>query len=332
MPQKRIEFIDALRGMAILLVVFMHVPQYGFHEEVGGMYMTMAKMLAVPLFFFISGYLTSCKIAPPEFGKTYKRFRTILVPTLIAGCFYAAVCHMDLGRMLLDKFKGGYWFTVALFEFYLIYDGVKLISKGKTRLFFMMLGLTAVACYALALPSVQRLYEHQTIALLSGVAQWKYFLFFVLGIFVRKHADVIHSERCGAVIILTFLFVYGGNVALEPRFDGLLFNANLLLQETSIVLMAYIMFYKYQAFFSERTAIGRFLRHIGVLTLEIYLLHYFVLPRHLDDFAQAMSLSANPLIAAFVTLLIVLLVISVVMMAIHLLQSNVYLKRWIWNK
>lgn len=49
MDQKRIEYIDALRGFAILFVVFMRVPQYGFHQEVGGMYMLMAKMLAVPL-------------------------------------------------------------------------------------------------------------------------------------------------------------------------------------------------------------------------------------------------------------------------------------------
>lgn len=264
--------------------------------------------------------------------KTYKKFRTILVPTLIVGCFYVAVYHMDMGRMLLDKFKGGYWFTIALFEFYLMYDVVKLISNGKTKLLDVLLLLTALVCYAAALPTAQRLYGHQTVAEVLGVAQWKYFLFFVLGFFVRKHADIIHSERCGAVIILAFLLVYGGNVVLEPKWGGLLFNINLLLQETSIVLLTYYMFYKYQTFFSRRTAIGRFLTIIGVYTLEIYLLHYFLLPRHLGDFAQAMCLSENPLIAVFATLLIVLLVLSVVMITIRVLQSNMYLKKWIWNK
>ena len=265
-------------------------------------------------------------------GKTYKRFRTILVPTLIAGCFYAAVSHMDIGRMLVDKFKGGYWFTITLFEFYLIYDVAKLVSNGKTRLFNALLVLSALVCYAIALPTAQRLYEHQPIALFLGVAQWKYYLFFVLGFFVRKHADVIHSERCGTVIVLAFLFVYGGNVVLELKWGGLLFNVNLLLQETSIVLLAYYMFYKYQVFFSRRTVIGRFLKLIGVYTLEIYLLHYFILPRHLADFAQAMCLSENPLVAAFTSLLIAFLVVVVVMIVIRVLQSNVYLKKWIWNK
>ena len=61
----RLEHIDALRGLAILLVVFMHVPLYGFGHPVGGWYMTLAKMLAVPLFFFISGLFVSSDVLPP---------------------------------------------------------------------------------------------------------------------------------------------------------------------------------------------------------------------------------------------------------------------------
>ena len=64
--KQRLEYIDALRGLAILLVVFMHVPQYGFGQSIGGYYMEMAILLAVPLFFFISGWCVPLEITPPR--------------------------------------------------------------------------------------------------------------------------------------------------------------------------------------------------------------------------------------------------------------------------
>lgn len=234
--------------------------------------------------------------------------------------------------MLADRFKGGYWFTIALFEYYLTYDLIRRVAYPRTRLHDGLLLLTALAGYAVALPTVQRFYADQPVALVFGLAQWKYFLFFVLGVFVRRHSVWVHSERGGAVVIVTFLWVYGGNAVLAPQWSGLLFNANLLLQETSIVLLAYYLFHRYQASLSGSTVVGRGLKTIGKYTLEIYLLHYFVLPRHLEFVPQTMGLSDNPLWAMFVTLCLALMVIAVVMVAISVLQANAYLRRWIWNK
>ena len=53
----RIEYIDALRGFTMLLVVFNHIAKYSF--EVTGIpsfhqYLTQVRM---PMFFFISGFV-----------------------------------------------------------------------------------------------------------------------------------------------------------------------------------------------------------------------------------------------------------------------------------
>lgn len=70
--KQRLEYIDALRGLAILFVVFLHVPQYGFGLSIGGYYMELATLLAVPLFFFISGLFVPLEITPPIYNKDKK--------------------------------------------------------------------------------------------------------------------------------------------------------------------------------------------------------------------------------------------------------------------
>lgn len=116
--KQRLEYIDALRGLAILLVVFMHVPQYGFGQSIGGYYMEMAILLAVPLFFFISGLFVPWKLPPISIKKIGKRLHSILLPTFLIGGLYAMLNHISIIDMLQDKFKAGYWFTITLFEFF----------------------------------------------------------------------------------------------------------------------------------------------------------------------------------------------------------------------
>lgn len=328
---KRLEYIDALRGLAILLVVFMHVPQYGFGQSVGGYYMEMATLLAVPLFFFISGLFVPLEITPPSIIKIKKRVHSILLPTIVIGGLYAMLNHISIMDMLQDKFKAGYWFTITLFEFFVIIDMLRLMACKSQRLFNILLIGACFVCYGLSVPTVQRMYGDIVIVHILGIAQWKYFIFFVLGMFVKHNAKTIYSDKGGVAIVMVFLIVYTANAIEDFQLNGLLYNINLLLKEISIVLLAYYVFYTYRSKLSSHTRMGRWLSKIGTYTLEIYLMHYFVLPRHLNLLVDCSDLERNPFIA-FLFLLMVTLGVVVVYAVKVVLQCNVYIRRLLWNK
>ena len=331
--KQRLEYIDALRGLAILLVVFMHVPQYGFGQSFGGYYMEMATLLAVPLFFFISGLFAQSSVTPPiSIKKIGKRLHSILLPTFLIGGLYAMLNHISTVDVLQDKFKAGYWFTITLFEFFVIIDMLRLMACKKQRLFNILLIGACFVCYGLSMPTVQRMYGDMIIAHILGVPQWKYFVFFVLGMFVKHNAEMIYSDKGGVAVVNVFLMVYAANAIGDFQLNGLLYNINLLLKEISIVLLAYYVFYTYRSKLSSHTRMGRCLSKIGTYTLEIYLIHYFVLPRHLNGVVDIVGLDENPLLASIVSIVIALMVVCVVLVFVAILQSNSYIKKMLWNK
>lgn len=234
--------------------------------------------------------------------------------------------------MLQDKFKAGYWFTITLFEYFVIVDLLRLLACKKQRLYDALLILASIVCYGLSMPTVQRMYGDITIAQILGLAQWKYFIFFTLGMFVRRASETIISDKGGAAIVSTFLIVFVANAIGNFQLNGLLYNLNLLLKEISIVLLAYYVFYTYRFKFSSQTRMGRWLSKIGTYTLEIYLMHYFVLPRHLNGVVDIVVLDENHLFASIVVMGIALMVVGVVLVFIAILQSNSYIKKMLWNK
>ena len=53
---KRIEYLDALRGFVMLLVVLGHVPMYCYHQVGDISFSLIFTTFHIPLFFFISGW------------------------------------------------------------------------------------------------------------------------------------------------------------------------------------------------------------------------------------------------------------------------------------
>lgn len=141
-PKHRDEYVDAAKGLCILLVVCIHTEVFG----VIGMPLTF---LAVPMFFFLSGFYDSSE--RPFSQWLGKSARTLLLPGVtwlaIGLAFMAALSLLNRGSFtfvnnLYEPFAGNgpVWFLFALFY-------AKVILGLLLRLRLPNWAIAVIACW-----------------------------------------------------------------------------------------------------------------------------------------------------------------------------------------
>ena len=117
----RIEYIDALRGLAILLVLQSHVS--GCCLNIDDYTPNYHFVSGVPLFFFfISGFL-SRQITNTELKNVGSYLFDKAIILLVAATIFMAFRAYITDVSFMDAFRNGkygYWFTFSLFLFILI--------------------------------------------------------------------------------------------------------------------------------------------------------------------------------------------------------------------
>jgi fucose 4-O-acetylase-like acetyltransferase len=135
MEFKRVEFIDALKGFAIFLVIWGHTIQ---QFDVDSNYLfAFIYSFHMPLFFIISGFFfqSSLKLKFNEFlyKKGMQLFYTWFLWCVLLGIYQFATHRLDnagpmqVGILVFNRY---FWFLRQLFASYLIaYLGYKLFKK-----------------------------------------------------------------------------------------------------------------------------------------------------------------------------------------------------------
>lgn len=227
-PRKRIEYIDALRGFTMLLVVFSHVELFGFGIEFeNSVINSMFIRFRMPLFFFISGFLAynAKKIwdGKATLAATQKKLLVQIIPTLVFGLLYTyLVASKDIITFLGNYFKLGYWFTISLLEMFLLYYGINYIvhktaSDSRKKIFTVgILALTAIALFPVyLLQSRFPEFANKIMNLFCAGNTFHYFQFFVFGNIAAAYLPVLNKLLdnkffSGGIIILFFsaFFIY----------------------------------------------------------------------------------------------------------------------------
>lgn len=275
MGKQRLFYVDALRGFAILLVIIGHLPHFcyydGWQSAISHSFLlSIVSCFHMPLFMMISGYVINY-----EKINIIKKLK-ILIPFFFFGMMYAFCAKLHVELFLLDSMKYGYWFLwviVCFFSFLYIIRKIKICLFAGFILFeVLFLGLEYV------LPKV----ASDVISLHEFVTLWP---FFSLGLLWKKYnphlvnikMDVSICIPLSAFFVVLCYIVCFGNIADNK----ILFVIHFLIAISGSISL-FLVFYLLNVWLSgkcflTKSVLKRMGNEIGTNTLQIYVLHYFIL-------------------------------------------------------
>lgn len=97
------------------------------------------------------------------------------------------------------------------------------------------------------------------------------------------------------------------------------------------IILIFCFFREKQNLFASSTTLGYVLQFVGKRTLDVYLLHYFFLPRNLNCIGYFFIENYNPTIELFVTLFFAILVVSLSLLTSSIIRLSPFYERFIFG-
>ena len=318
MKTKRIGYIDAMRGFTMILVVYSHICSMCFGDAWMG-WNDVFFLFRLPCFFFISGWLFE------RIGQQWDsdsicqmvkhKFMVQIVPTVI---FLLILAPPPIFFSRLGATKGGYWFTFLLFIFFVLHIFLSWLTKKMSArkqevvmLLIAILILVVSCCY-----EANYLRHFGTLAKrhFAVFIQWTNKLWLMVLIVIGFVAIAIRPHSDDA-ITQYFIFSIGGILGMTMVFT--LFRC----LYTSPLLLPY-------SFFHHPSSILKF---VGTRTLDIYLLHYFFLPRFLQSYTDQLQAYDSKLIEFLVAMSLALVVVAICLLVSYIIRLSPFLGHYLFG-
>lgn len=291
------EWLDAMRGFTMILVVAYHVAQHGFGEsEKISASLPFLVLFRMPLFFFVSGFLAYRSkfvwTAESFASLAWKKIKVQVLPALVFLSVFVLLrskYHFwdGFGIAMKSPTKDGYWFTWVLLQMFLVYYVTASIAQRwfrNSHLPIILLWCVAVFAYlSLYLPNTfGKWYETDFMMYSSVYETLKFFHFFLIGNIVHRYWD-----KAQHLFDTSWFFPLTAIVALMSCAD--LFklhtfqfqwtNLPKTLAMYSLMLIVLMTFRHYKDAFTASKPVGKALQYIGTRTLDVYLIHFILLPK-----------------------------------------------------
>lgn len=328
-----LQYLDVLKGVVIFLVVVGHAFHFGF-QYYDSLLLQILKSIDMPIFLFLSGYLGAGFVSfdRKSIGKYWaKKGRQLLLPLCTLPFIYALIFGIDLEHLLLDRMHGGYWFTLVLFEMflllYLVRWGNSLMNKGGKPIIEVALALLSLFFVLLIDTPWELAHKESWEAMSWGKMNYLYY-YFLFGYFAGRYKSlerVISDYPAQAIATAVFAFCTYQAMVYSSVLDD-------IPASFAGIVMAYATAKRIGGMDSKT---NRFWASLGRESRSIYLTHYFFLfsapmvGKFLKELKGAERIFLWEALTASVYALIV---IGATLTLVRLLKSNIYIDTLFYGK
>lgn len=330
-PQK-LQYLDVLKGVIIFFVVVGHAFHFGFAYYRSPL-LLMLRSMDMPIFLFVSGLLASGSLLFTLSGvKAYwfKKGRQLLLPLLGLPIAYALLRDVPIEEIAFGMMHGGYWFTLVLFEMFVLLYGVRYLShllnpKGRISIEVLLLALSLVCVVGIS-PWWQS-HSSLTYEALSWEKTHTLYLYFILGYLAGRY-DAFHKLVTNPVVHVVAGLSFATLIYLEGMF---MFKAPVP-SSLSGMIFAYASAYRIGGY---SLSVNRAIARLGQESRTIYLTHYlflFSVPGvrpYLISLSPGVKLWATELVLSFVY---AGLIIAITLFAVRLIKLSPWLTTLCYGK
>lgn len=306
--KERVQFIDRLKGFAIIAVVFGHVTVWPLKspDVVLG---NLVASFHMPIFMFFSGLVIS---AIPTHKKCFDKVLTFLCPMITIGLLMAIVFHKPIGGFWFDNMKYGYWYLYVLSVFYLLLTTFS--WRRRLRSSFGWDVIYGIGIFAILLGArfilPTNIGNFLSISLCSS-----YWPMFLLGFLARKYN------------LLDYLM--GHNWIFTLSLVGYVIATGIYIQGYGHVFLICAVFaiptfvYLFKQREKSETFVECELAHIGRHSLDVYIYHYFfVRSIYLSDIGLWISQTDNFLLGTTLIIIMSVLITYLSLLAGYVIKQS----------
>lgn len=284
---RRIEYIDAMRGLAMIMVVIGHFFVFSFHYH-NALFLNINAALQLPIFFMISGFFAPHMLKESFIKAVWDKFCRLIIPAILMFSIFVWIFDLNFINGLYDPFKYGYWFTFVMFGYTIIYIIVSKFTKvfrlsNKTSTCIHL--ISGVLITYIGWGSDRLSTTLPTLNLLS-TALYNYYFYYALGAVLFANKRFIINSLCNKWLLGGGVVLYSiGQIAIA-KYGTYSLRYGAAITNICIVSVALLIIWKlFDSYpqLSKTSAIGRFFTLVGRRSLDVYFIHYFFIPKDLNS-------------------------------------------------